>query len=130
LFYSIGEGEILRNFAIPSNIDMLVDVHNKEESDEDDGEIKVNKFSEEDTEFDKIESFCHIHHAAEHLRVVSDEVADCLNAEPGTHEGGAVGLVGKLEVIKTKTDTKEKNDDPVQNLEEEAAYSNRSIILA
>ena len=59
----------------------------------------------------------------------SEKVVNGLDFSPGTHVCRAVRLVGKLEVIKVETVTIEKNDNPVHNLEKEAADCYRSIIL-
>ena len=39
-------------------------------------------------------------------------------------------MVGKLQIMKSKSITKQQDDDPVQNLEDQTADSNRSIVFA
>lgn len=103
--------------AVPSHVNTLHDIHEEEESDEDGGEIPVDEFHEDDGPLNHVEGLRHVHHTAKDLAVVSEEVTDGFNDNPGAHEGRALGLVGKLEIVKTKSDAKEENDNPVQDLQ-------------
>ena len=72
--------------VVPSDIDTLKDVHKQKESDEDGGEIPVDELDEDDGPFHEIEGFRHVHHAAEDIIIILDEVIDSLDYNPGTHE--------------------------------------------
>ena len=130
MLHTIEDGEVVGEDPIPSNIGALVDVHDEEETDEDPGEIKSNEFAEEGTKLNHIEGFTVVHEATENFRSIPKKVAYGLDAEPGTHEGGTVFLVGKLEIVQAESDTKEKNDNPVKDLEKEASESYGSVVLA
>ena len=119
MLHPIEDGEVVGEDPIPSNIGALVDVHDEEETNEDPGEIKRNEFAEEGTKLNHIEGFTVIHEATENFRSIPQKVTDGLNAEPRTHEGGTVFLVGELEIIEAESGTKKQNDDPVKDLEEE-----------
>ena len=113
---TIGDREVIRKLSIPPHIDALEHVHEEEEPDKDAGEVSVDELDEDDGPFNKIESFGHVHHAAEDITAILDEVVDGLNDNPRAHEGGALCLVGELEVVEAEGDTKQKNDDPVDDL--------------
>ena len=93
---------MLGETVVPPHIDTLKDVHEEEESDEDGREASVNEFDKDDGPFDEIERLRHVHHAAEDITVIIDEVVDCFGDYPGTHEGRALGLIGELEVVEAK----------------------------
>ena len=130
MFHSVEDGKVVREDTIPSDIGALVDVHDEEETNEDPGEIKGNEFCEEGTELHHIEGFTVVHEATENFRAVPQKVADGLDAEPGTHVGRTVFLVGELEIIEAESGTKQQNDDPVKDLEEETSESYGSVVLA
>ena len=56
---------MIRKLSIPPHIDALEHVHEEEEPDKDAGEISVDELDKDDGPFNKIESFGHVHHAAE-----------------------------------------------------------------
>ena len=72
----------------------------------------------------------HVHGAAEHLRAIPQEVVHSLHHCPGTHGGGAASLIGKLEVIQSKSRPKENQKNPVNQLEKKATNGNASIVFA
>ena len=94
LFATVGDWEMVREFAVPPNIYALEHVHEEEESDEDGREISVDELSEDDRPFHEIECLGHVHHTAEDITTISDEVVNCLNDNPRAHEGRTLGLVG------------------------------------
>ena len=104
LLHPIEDREVVGEDPIPSNIGALVDVHDEEETNEDPGEIKSNEFAEEGTKLHHIEGFTVVHEATENFRAVPQKVADGLDAEPGTHVGRTVFLVGELEIIEAESD--------------------------
>ena len=81
MFHSVGDGKVVREDTIPSDIGALVDVHDEEETDEDPGEIKSNEFAEEGTKLNHIEGFTVIHKAAKNFGTIPQKVADGLDAE-------------------------------------------------
>ena len=93
---------MIRELVVPPYIYALEHVHEEEEPDNDAGEISIDELDKDDGPFNKIESFGHVHHAAEDITVIIDEVVDCLGDYPGTHEGRALGLIGELEVVEAK----------------------------
>ena len=107
---------MVREFAVPPNIYALEHVHEEEESDEDGREISVDELSEDDRPFHEIECLGHVHHTAEDITTISDEVVNCLNDNPRAHVCRTLGLVGELEIIETKTDAKQEDDYPVEDL--------------
>ena len=90
----------------------------------------MKKLREQETVLDKIKGFCHIHAAGVDIRPVPHEVADGLNHTPSTHSSGAAGLVSKLKLIKSKSDSIEYKDDPIDEFENKATYRNRPIVSA
>ena len=93
---------MLGETVVPPNIDTLKDVHEEEESDEDGGEASVDEFDKDDGPFDEIERLRHVHHAAEDITVVIDEVIDCLSDYPGAHEGRTFCLICELEIVEAE----------------------------
>ena len=77
---------MLGETVVPSYIDTLKHVHEEEESDEDGREASVNEFDKDDGPFDEIERLGHVHHAAEDIIIILDEVIDSLNYDPGAHK--------------------------------------------
>ena len=71
-----------------------------------------------------------VHESTENFRAVPQKVADGLDAEPGTHVGRTVFLVGELEIIEAESGTKKQDNDPVKDLEEETSESYGSVVLA
>ena len=130
MFHPVEDGEVLGEDPVPSNIGALVDVHDEEETNEDPGEVKSDEFGEESAKLNHIEGFTVVHKATKNFRSIPQKVADGLNAEPGTHEGRTVFLVGELEIIEAESDTKKQNHDPVKDLEEETSESYGSVVLA
>ena len=116
LLTTIGYGKMIRELVVPPHIDALEDVHEEEEPDKDAGEVSVDELDKDHGPFDKIEGLGHVHHAAEDVTTILDEVVDGLNDNPRAHEGGALCLVGELEVVEAEGDTKQKNNDPVDDL--------------
>ena len=53
-----------------------------------------------------------------------------LKYSPGTHGSWAASLIGKLEVIKTKVDTKKNDENPIKKFQDDAADSNASVVFA
>ena len=99
--------------VVPSNVGILVDVDENEESNEDTREASTEKLLEQEGMFHQVEGFGHIHEATVHIPTIPGEVADSLNDSPGAHVGGDTRLVGKLEVINPKLGAKENEDDPI-----------------
>ena len=93
---TVGDGEVFGKTVVPPNIYALEHVHEEEESDEDGREISVDELDKDHGPFNKIECFGHVHHAAEDVTTILDEVVDGLNDNPRAHEGGALGLVSEL----------------------------------
>ena len=77
-----------------------------------------------------IKGLGHIHGAGKDFTAVPEEVVDGFENAPGTHVPGDAWLVGKLEVIQTEGVTEQDDDDPVYDLENEAADCNAPIVLA
>ena len=121
---------MVREFAVPPNIYALEHTHEEEESDEDGREISVDELSEDDRPFHEIECLGHVHHTAEDITTISDEVVNCLNDNPRAHVCRTLGLVGELEIIETKSDTEQKDNNPVNDLQYKAAYRDAPIIFA
>ena len=92
MFTSVGDGEVLGETVVPPHIDTLKDVHEEEESDEDGREISVDELSEDDRPFHEIECLGHVHHTAEDITTISDEVVNCLNDNPRAHVCRTLGL--------------------------------------
>ena len=65
MFHSVGDGKVVREDTIPSDIGALVDVHEDEKPDEDPGEVEIDELAEEGAEFDHIERLAIVHKAAE-----------------------------------------------------------------
>ena len=121
---------MLRKLVIPPHVDTLEHVHEEEESNEDGREVPVHEFDEDDAPLNHIERLGHVHQAAEDIITIPDEITDGLDNHPGAHICGALGLVGKLEVVEAERDTKQENDDPVNYLQYETAYGDASVVLA
>ena len=130
MFHSVEDGKVVGKDPIPPHIGALVDVHDEEETNEDPGEVKSDELGEESAKLNHIEGFTVVHKATKNFRSIPQKVADGLDAEPGTHEGGTVFLVGELEIIEAESDTKKQNHDPVEDLEEETSESYGSVVLA
>ena len=77
----------------------------------------------------KIKSFRHIHHTTVNIPTIPQEVAGSLNNSPGAHVGGDARLVGKLQVINAKLGSKENEDDPISQFQNQTTDSNRPIVL-
>ena len=111
---AIGQAEDAGVVAIPTNIGKLIDVDENQESNEDDRESSSEKFFEEERVLHKVESLSHVHHAAEDITSVPEEVTDCLNDRPRAHVPWDTWLIGKLEIIHSNGDTEQDNDDPIK----------------
>ena len=108
---------MLRELVIPPHVDTLEHVHEEEESNEDGREVPVHEFDKDDAPLDHIERLGHVHHAAEDIITIPDEVVYGFNNHPGAHVCGTLCLVGKLEVVEAESDSKQEDDDPVNNLQ-------------
>ena len=65
MFHSVGDGKVVREDTIPSDIGALVDVHDDDETYEDLGEVEIDELAKEGAEFDHIERLAIVHEAAE-----------------------------------------------------------------
>ena len=66
-----------------------------------------------------VESLGHVHGAGKDLAPTPQKIVYSLYNKPGTHVGGTLWLVGKLKIIKLEAVSIEKDDDPINNLEEQ-----------
>ena len=78
---------------------------------------------------DHIEGFGHVSHAAEDFSIISKKVINCFRYQPCAHNCGAPFLIAELEIIKTKTTTKQQQDDPINNLQDETTDGYASVVL-
>ena len=77
----------------------------------------------------KIEGLGNIHEAAEDIPTIPGEVADSLYNSPCAHVSRDTELIGKLEVIDAKPVTKQKDDDPIKEFENETTNHNCSVVF-
>ena len=57
--------------------------------------------------FDQVKCLRHVHQATVHIATIPEEVVDSLDHRPGAHIGRDARLVGKLEIINSKTGSEE-----------------------
>ena len=105
-------------------------VDEDEEADNDDAETDVDHLLEHDAVWGEIEGLGHVSRTGEHLTAVVDEVAYSLHHCPCAHGGGAVCLVGKLELIQAEGLSSEDDHNPVHQLDHKAAKSHTAVVLA
>ena len=97
LTHAIGNGEAGRYLVVVTDLAELVEIDKHNESEED--EADHHHLAEENGEVAEIKGLRFILGTAEDVRVVSQEVVDCLNDGPGAHGSRGAGLVAKLEVV-------------------------------
>ena len=128
LTHAVADCEAGRNFSTETDIGELLDVHEDDEPQKDGAELERH-LVEEEGELANIEGLALIHRAAKDIRSVSEEVTGGLDNGPGAHVGGDVGLVGELEIVKSKSLAKEADHNPVKLFQNERCYANTSVVL-
>ena len=127
LTHAIGNGEAGGDLVVVADIAELVEIDKDDKSEE--NEADHHHLTKEDGEVAEIKSLRFILGAAEDVRVVSQEVVDCLNDGPGAHRGRGAGLVAKLEVVEAHSITVETDRDPVELFKQKGSDPDAAVVL-
>ena len=127
---AIGHGKRWRDLTIQSYIGCLVHIYEDKQSNEDHWEASSDHFPEKKAMKSQVKSLGHVHGTCEHLWAILHVPVHSLYHSPGAHGGGTTSLIGKLKVIEAKLDSKQKNENPVNQFQQNAADGNAAVILA
>ena len=122
---TVGEGEHTWVAVVSLNVGILLHV----DEHEDRGETREKKFVEQNTMLNQVKSLGHVHTAGEDVGPIPHEVADGLYHTPGAHCRRTARLVSKSQLIKTKSDSKQGEDDPIDQFKDKTTDRYLAIIF-